>query len=183
MSDSDEEFDLFKAEVAGVKRLQVNKVVLKRKDNVDPAVRQNAEKAKQQEADELSDPWSNEDLVGPDDYLSFKQIGVQETQYSRLRQGKLPVEAELDLHGMKQEAARLAIVRFLRQAQQHQARVVCIVHGKGFLKNGREPILKSSVNHWLKQLPHVLAFCSAQPKDGGLGAVYVLVKQQRTTKA
>ncbi|HET8706021.1 MAG TPA: Smr/MutS family protein, partial [Pseudomonadales bacterium] len=47
------------------------------------------------------------------------------------------------------------------------------------MRDGREPILKSSVNHWLRQLPQVLAFCSAQPKDGGLGAVYVLVKLQR----
>ncbi|HET8708359.1 MAG TPA: DNA mismatch repair protein MutS, partial [Pseudomonadales bacterium] len=121
---SDDEFDLFKSEMADVKRLQVNKVVLKRKDNVDPAVRLNAEKASQETADELSDPWSNDDLVGPDDFLVYKQTGVQETQFNRLRQGKFPVEAELDLHGMKQEKARDAVVRFLRDAQKHQARVV-----------------------------------------------------------
>lgn len=169
--------------MAGVKRLQVNKVVLKRKNNVDPAIRINAEKSTSQESEQMSDPWSEDDLVGPDDFLSFKQVGVQETQFTRLKQGKFPIEAELDLHGMKQDIARTAVVRFLRDAQKHHARVICIVHGKGYLKNGREPILKSSVNFWLRQLPkHVLAFCSAQPKDGGLGAVYVLIKQNIFTK-
>lgn len=166
--------------MAGVKRLQVNKVVLKRKEIVDPAVRINAEKAAQDAEEALSDPWSAEDMVGPDDFLAFKQIGIQESQFNRLRQGKFPIEAELDLHGMKQEVARAAVIQFIREAQRHQARVVCIVHGKGYLKNGREPILKSSVNHWLRQLPSVLAFCSAQPKDGGLGAIYVLIKQNRS---
>jgi len=166
--------------MAGVKRLQVNKVVLKRKEIVDPAVRINAEKAAQDAEEALSDPWSAEDMVGPDDFLAFKQIGIQESQFNRLRQGKFPIEAELDLHGMKQEVARAAVIQFIREAQRHLARVVCIVHGKGYLKNGREPILKSSVNHWLRQLPSVLAFCSAQPKDGGLGAIYVLIKQNRS---
>lgn len=166
--------------MAGVKRLQVNKVVLKRKEIVDPAVRINAEKAAQDALEAISDPWSAEDMVGPDDFLAFKQIGIQENQFNRLRQGKFPIEAELDLHGMKQEIARTAVVQFLREAQRHRARVVCIVHGKGYLKNGREPILKSSVNHWLRQFPAVLAFCSAQPKDGGLGAIYVLIKQSRS---
>ena len=49
-------------------------------------------------------------------------------------------------------------------------------HGKG---EGRErpAILKSCVNHWLRQFEQVLAFHTAQKYHGGLGATYVLIKK------
>ncbi|MGY8862749.1 MAG: Smr/MutS family protein, partial [Pseudomonadales bacterium] len=40
-----------------------------------------------------------------------------------------------------------------------------------------QAIIKSHVNHWLQQLDAVLAFTSALPKDGGTGALYVLLKK------
>ena len=52
--------------------------------------------------------------------------------------------------------------------------MVKIVHGKG-----SEAILKTCINGWLRQLPEVLAFCSAPPKDGGNGAVLVLLKKPK----
>jgi DNA-nicking Smr family endonuclease len=52
-----------------------------------------------------------------------------------------------------------------------------VIHGKAFSQSGQQPVLKSYVNDWLRQLPQVLAFCSAQPKDGGSGALYILIKQ------
>ena len=57
-------------------------------------------------------------------------------------------------------------------------RHVIIVHGKGF-RSQSKPVIKPLVNHWLKQADEVLAFCSAQPQDGGTGAVYVLLRKSR----
>ena len=53
--------------------------------------------------------------------------------------------------------------------------VIKIVHGKG-LQNG-QPLIKTCVNGWLRQIPQVLAFVSALPRDGGTGAAYVLLKK------
>ncbi|EXJ09223.1 Smr domain protein [Nitrincola nitratireducens] len=44
-------------------------------------------------------------------------------------------------------------------------------------------MIKSCVNDWLQQIPQVLAFTSAQPKDGGTGAVYVLLKRNKDKRS
>ena len=49
---------------------------------------------------------------------------------------------------------------------------------KGDLQDMGTALIKSHVSHWLQQIETVMAFCSAQPKDGGTGAVYVLLKKQ-----
>lgn len=54
--------------------------------------------------------------------------------------------------------------------------MVKIVHGKG--AHTGQTLLKTYVNGWLPQLPDVLAFVSALPRDGGAGAVYVLLRRQ-----
>ena len=51
-----------------------------------------------------------------------------------------------------------------------------IVHGKGLSSPGKIPVLKPRVNHWLAQRDEVLAFVSTPPRDGGTGAIYVLLK-------
>ena len=66
------------------------------------------------------------------------------------------------------------MTQLLSQAKQSNETMVKIVHGKG-----SEAILKTCVNGWLRQLPEVLAFCSAPPKDGGNGAVLVLLKKPK----
>lgn len=38
------------------------------------------------------------------------------------------------------------------------------------------PVLKQKVNLWLRQRQDVLAFCSALRRDGGTGALYVLLR-------
>ena len=122
--------------------------------------------------DKLSD-----DFIPPcDNWLEFIRPGVQRSLFKQLRTGKLGIEAHIDLHGMTRNAARLGLQQFLQQAQQQNKKIVCIVHGKGYHSEDGRPVLKAMVNKWLQDLPEVLAFCSAQPKDGGSGAVYALLK-------
>ena len=52
------------------------------------------------------------------------------------------------------------------------------MHGKGLRSGPAGPVLKNSVQHWLSQWDEVLAFVSAQPRDGGSGALYVLLKHR-----
>ncbi|BBL70831.1 Smr/MutS family protein [Methylogaea oryzae] len=110
------------------------------------------------------------------DLLEFQRPGVQHRLMLRLRQGRLAVEGELDLHGQTAEQARMRLPQFLAQAQAAGLRCVCIVHGKGYRSPDQRPVLKSLLNNWLPQCPQVLAYCSALPKDGGTGAVYVLLR-------
>jgi DNA-nicking Smr family endonuclease len=95
-----------------------------------------------------------------------------------MRQGKIHIRAELDLHGMTVELAEPTLAQFLNECQQQQVRYARIIHGKGWGSQNNQPVLKGKVNHWLKQSAIVLAFCSAIIKDGGTGAVYILVRQK-----
>lgn len=125
--------------------------------------------------------FSTENVPECDIILGFERPGVQKTLVKKLRQGKMPIEISLDLHGYTAEEARSAMIEFMHYCQQEKFRVVCIVHGKGFGSDKKKPVIKPLVNKWLRELDEVLAFTSAQPKDGGTGAVYVLLR--RTDKA
>ena len=116
-------------------------------------------------------------IVESDEELIFAVSGIQVSVMKRLRKGHIPWEAGIDLHGMTVDTARDELSLFIRDAQRQNMRSVIVIHGKAFSQSGQQPVLKSYVNDWLRQLSHVLAFCSAQPKDGGSGALYVLLKQ------
>ncbi len=110
------------------------------------------------------------------DSLSFHRSGVRDPIMRRLRRGGLPVESELDLHGMTQAHARGLLVEFLQHAESAGMRCVRIIHGKGMRSGSRGAVLKAAVNTWLRHHPAVLAFTSARPLDGGTGAAYVLLR-------
>jgi DNA-nicking Smr family endonuclease len=63
-------------------------------------------------------------------------------------------------------------------------RTVLILHGKGQRAPDQErsAVLKGYVNRWLQDLDAVQAFHSAQPHQGGTGAVYVLLRKNAEKK-
>lgn len=115
--------------------------------------------------------------VSADKYLSFTTSGIQPRYFRRLKNAQLPIEATLDLHGLTTDEARDAFQKFMQNCKNQGLRVILIVHGKGHRSQAQHPRLKNLINSWLHQLPYILAFCSAQPKHGGTGAVYVLLKK------
>lgn len=105
----------------------------------------------------------------------------------RLERGRLPVEARLDLHGMRQRDAHAALRRFLKGAQAEGYRHVLVITGKGaepdaqrsFYEAEERGVLRQAVPHWLSQpdLAHVVISYSEAPRRlGGEGALYVRVR-------
>jgi DNA-nicking Smr family endonuclease len=117
----------------------------------------------------LSDPL--EQNVTAEDKLFFKRQGPQIKVIKKLVRGEMAYSACLDLHGMTVTQARKAVMKFLLLSHESGFRCVQIIHGKGQFNS----TLKNHVNYWLPQIPLVLAFSSAQARDGGRGAVYVLL--------
>ncbi|UCE89029.1 MAG: Smr/MutS family protein [Pseudomonadota bacterium] len=114
------------------------------------------------------------------DELLYARPGVQQALLRKLRRGQFSIEAELDLHGKTTPEAHQAVAGFLGDAIDAGKRMVRIVHGKGHGSFNKQPVLKGKVSHWLQRRDEVLAFCSARPVDGGTGAIYVLLRRQRT---
>lgn len=99
----------------------------------------------------------------------------------RLRRGRLAIDATLDLHGHLYESAAREVTAFVTAAHRRGARMVLIVTGKGS-RAGGEGVLRQSLPRWLNApnlRDRVLAFSAAQPRHGGEGAFYVLLKRQR----
>lgn len=121
------------------------------------------------------DNLAPEDWVGIEDSITFHRGGLQNKLLKKLVQGRLAVEKTLDLHRLTLSTALAQAESFLQYCQQQGCRLALMIHGKG--KKSDKPILKNALNHWLRTQDNVLAFHSARPKDGGAGAVYVLIKK------
>lgn len=107
---------------------------------------------------------------------SYVQAGVSRQALRKLRRGHWVVQAELDLHGMRQPEAHLALTEFLGGCLRRNHRCVRVVHGKGLGSVNREPVLKGRVRGWLARRSEVLAFCQAPATQGGSGALLVLLR-------
>ncbi|WP_259781839.1 Smr/MutS family protein [Aestuariispira ectoiniformans] len=102
--------------------------------------------------------------------------GVDKRTANRLRKGRMQIDGKLDLHGMTQAEAHRVLIGFIENAYAMQKRCVIIVTGKG------RGILKDNVPRWLNEgalRSRILSFSYAQQRDGGEGALYVLIKRQR----
>lgn len=125
----------------------------------------------------ITDTLSDEFIVECEDFLEFMRPGIQKSYLKQIRNGKIPIEDHLDLHGYRRDAARKTLLDFLEHAQRQAYKLVRIVHGKGYHSDSNQPVLKAMLNKWLQSMPDVLAFVSATQKDGGTGAVYVLLRK------
>lgn len=121
-------------------------------------------------------PPATESDTLPDETLSFRRAGIQDQLFKKLRRGLIPAQAQIDLHGMTQQAAWDCLIDFITRSRDVNLRCVQVVHGKGYRSGARGPVLKSAVNTWLRRSHDVVAFTSARAIDGGAGALYVLLR-------
>jgi len=116
--------------------------------------------------------------------LDFKRPGIQTGVFRKLKQGRYEAEARLDLHRMSVARARREIYDFIGESHRLGLRTVLVIHGKGSSSVEREhcSLLKGCTDRWLRELEVVQAFHSAQPRHGGTGAVYVLLRKSENEK-
>jgi DNA-nicking Smr family endonuclease len=97
---------------------------------------------------------------------------------SRVAKGRHAIDARIDLHGFTQHEAHAALLRFLRNANLRDARLVLVITGKG--RGGEIGVLRRQVPQWLG-LPEfralVVGFEDAAIAHGGEGALYVRLKR------
>lgn len=99
----------------------------------------------------------------------------------KLRQGKMPIDGTLDLHGLTQDEAYGALIHTLSRAHTQGKRCLLVITGKGRSAQS-EGILKKRVPQWLAMPPLrdiVLRTSPARPHHGGDGALYVLLRRRK----
>lgn len=108
----------------------------------------------------------------------------------RFRRGKMPIEARLDLHGMRQAEAREALERFILSAHANGKRCVLVITGRGMRGRDKEKdwweerpgVLKRRLPGWLSSpalRDIVLKTYPARPRHGGAGAFYLYLRRRR----
>ena len=118
-------------------------------------------------------------LPDTQEYVEWVNPGHLDTIIPRLHEGRFSVQAFLDLHGCTVPEADAELDRFLQESFKKGLRCVKIIHGRG-LRSVKGPRIKDSVikrlaGHYRKD---IIAFVTARQCDGGLGALYVLIKKK-----
>lgn len=178
---SDEERQSFLEEISDVRPLTSEKRFEAPKNKPSPKPKHQEDSSDSEHGpnnNQLSDPIDLRDAA-VEDVLFFARSGIQQKAQKKLKRGELPIEEELDLHGYTVAEAKIAIQDFLFECKRQHIRYIRIIHGKGYRSEQKIPVLKTHIAYWLPQLSDVLAFSSAIPKDGGTGALYVLLKSYK----
>ena len=171
---NDDDTDLFRRAMSGAKPIEAEK-------RVAPGGKKPRPKALFSRADEAAalreslDADADEIEAAGGEALRFHRQSVGRRTMRKLARGKYAVQAEIDLHGMTVEEARPRLADFIEYNARSGNTCVRVVHGKGLGSGQRGPVLKPSVNRWLRRWHCVLAFVSTRQVDGGTGAIYVLL--------
>ena len=108
--------------------------------------------------------------------------GISASQADKFKKGKIRPERTIDLHGFTQFRAHSYINEEILKCYKSNIRSILIITGKKFGKMRAEGILKREVPKWLNLSPLkeiILITSWATPRDGGEGALYVLLRRVR----
>ncbi len=137
---------------------------------------------------ELSDLVSGNadfDVSQSDESIEGFVVGLDRRLLRRLRNGEFSYQAYIDLHRLTIDQAKVDLDAFLTRSFQAGKRCVLIIHGRGMNSKDQVPVLKNWTTTWLargQRARLVLAFTSARPCDGGVGALYVLLRRKRDAR-
>ncbi|MCY6383156.1 Smr/MutS family protein [Hoeflea prorocentri] len=104
---------------------------------------------------------------------------IDKPVYGKIAKGRVPLEARIDLHGLRQDEAHDMLYGFLQNAHARGLRYVLVITGKGSSPGGG--VLRRAVPRWLASVPFRGLASGVEPAargHGGDGALYVRVKKK-----
>lgn len=111
----------------------------------------------------------------------------------RIATGRMPIEARLDLHGLRQAEAHGRLRGFLASCSARGLQTVLVVTGKGTPRGNEDDegpwwaageqrgVLRRSLPHWLDDPEiriFVASYTTAAARHGGDGAVYIHLRRR-----
>ena len=179
-----EEDNLFQEAMAGVETLDCKRVEPREPGPLSKPSRRPMLEEELEAYAQLVDLVSGDgsfDIEYTDEYIEGAIVGADPELLTKLRCGDFSIQAHYDLHGMTAAEAREAMERFILSSVIKGLRCVLIIHGRGLNSQDQMPVLKERMSSWLKRgrlRRLVLAFATAQPCDGGAGAMYLLLRKR-----
>jgi DNA-nicking Smr family endonuclease len=114
--------------------------------------------------------------------------GLDASWDRKLARGAISPDVSIDLHGLNLDLAHGRLLASLAQALAIGARVVLLVtgkprpHGDHDLRGERRGAIRAKLLDWLAASPYadrIAAVRPAQPRHGGAGAVYIVLRRPR----
>ncbi|CAM2057148.1 putative DNA endonuclease SmrA [Desulfovibrionales bacterium] len=121
-------------------------------------------------------------LEHKNEYFQGTIAGLDFKVLHRLKTGFFRPEAHLNLRRQNTRQAWLALATFIREHYLCGHRCLLLIHGRGLNSPGSYGILRERVQSWLINDPLkrvVLAFCTALPRHGSTGAIYILLRKYK----
>ncbi len=179
-SPSPEDIADFHAAVAGAVPLRTPKRVAHEAPKPSPTPRQFELDEAAAVVESLHGELELDDVLAIGDADSYLRSGLPRSVLRDLRRGRWAIQNHTDLHGMNRHEAHEEVGRLISESHQTGKRCIRIVHGRGYGSPGREGILRQLVKGWLVRRKDVLAFCHAPAADGGQGALWILLRAERS---
>ena len=103
----------------------------------------------------------------------------------RLMRGRVPIDATIDLHGLRQSEAHAALCRFVPARHALGDRTLLVITGKGLKKTGygrieQKGVLRTMLPAWLNEksiAPFIAGWEVSAQAHGGEGAFYVRLRK------
>ena len=127
------------------------------------------------------------DTISPQELKVGDTSNIDRNTAKKFVTGKYKIDAKIDLHGLSEKNAFIAVKDFVFNCYRQGLRCILIITGKGYKKDddiwyeGRG-IIRESLPSWLNHpdiRPFILSISPAKQTDGGSGAMYVLLKRKR----
>jgi len=118
-------------------------------------------------------------LPDTQEYVEWVHPAFRDDIIRSLHEGRFSVQAYLDLHGCIVSEAEEELNNFVTDSLKKGLSCVKIIHGRGLrsVKGARlkESVVKRLSGHFRKD---IIAYVTARQCDGGLGALYVLLRKK-----
>lgn len=130
---------------------------------------------------EAVDGDSSPSVLDHPEYIEGWVDNVGKRFLSNLRSGLYSIQGQLDLHGFNRVEAEMAVEEYIIRMSRFRSCCVKIIHGRGNNSPTDRATLKESLQRLLstrRMSRYVVAYASAPQNDGGVGAVYVLLRRK-----
>ncbi len=116
-------------------------------------------------------------LPDTQEYVEWTNPDYRDDIVQRLHGGYFSVQEFLDLHGFTVPEAEMELESFIEASFKKGLRCIKIIHGRGLRSTRgarlKEAVVKRLSGHYRKD---IIAYVTARQCDGGLGALYVLLR-------
>lgn len=111
-----------------------------------------------------------------------ESLGIDKNLDKKLKTGQINIDIKVDFHGLTLDEAFDSLIKVVNYAYNNYLKCILVITGKGYgTQNGRCSI-KSQFEHWMTHYEisnKVIKYVDANAKDGGSGAVYILLKTNK----